>query len=215
HLQQGLLMANPELRPEVAVAADLGVVADGRAGLLGLTAHVTRYDDLVLYEPSDAFGRLKPFNSGRALATGLEAEGATAPMGGALRATLSGSYTLLVTELLRGSPAEVGHWFPYRPRHRTFLRGAIAPDPFEAHVELHQVGRRYRDRRGIDPIAASTVWNAGVAVRIARRPDLRVQVELLNLADDRTLTDGVGNPLPSRTVMVTVRAGPAHQESIP
>ena len=28
-----------------------------------------------------------------------------------------------------------------------------------------------------------------------------------NLLDDRTLTDGLGNPLPSRMVLVTLRAG--------
>ncbi|ACL63720.1 TonB-dependent receptor plug [Anaeromyxobacter dehalogenans 2CP-1] len=215
HLQQGLLVPNPDLRPETAVAADAGWVADGRAGLLAVTGHLTRYEDLVVYEPSDAFGRLKPFNSGRASATGLEVEGASAPVGGPLRASARGSYTLLVTELLRGAPAEVGHWIPYRPRQRAFLRVALAPGPLSAHVELHRLGRRYRDRRGVNPIPSSTSWNAGLGVRVARRPGVRIHLEVLNLADDRTLTDGVGDPLPPRTVMVTLRAGSSAQEYAP
>ncbi|ABC80112.1 TonB-dependent receptor plug domain-containing protein [Anaeromyxobacter dehalogenans] len=215
HLQQGLLVPNPDLRPETAVAVDAGLVADGRAGLVAVTGHLTRYDDLVVYEPSDAFGRLKPFNSGRAMASGLEVEGATAPVGGPLRASARGSYTFLATELLRGAPAEVGHWIPYRPRHRAVLRAALAPGPATAHVELHHLGRRYRDRRGVNPIPPSTVWNAGLSARVARHPDVRIQLEVLNLADDRTLTDGLGDPLPPRTVMITLRAGSTPQENAP
>jgi vitamin B12 transporter len=215
YLQQGLVAPNPGLVPEEGLAIDASLVADGPLGFASVGGHLTRYQDLIIYEPSDAFGRLKPFNTGQAFAGGLEAEVASAPAAGRLRATLAASYTLLVTELLRGSPAEVGHWLPYRARHRLYARAAVAPDPLEAHLEAHYVGLRYQDRRNLNPIPASLAWNAGASVAVWRGPAVRLHLEVRNLTDDRTLTDGLGNPLPSRMVMVTLRAGAASQEVSP
>jgi hypothetical protein len=36
---------------------------------------------------------------------------------------------------------------------------------------------------------------------------MSLHLEVKNLLDDRTLTDGLGNPLPSRLVLLTLRAG--------
>jgi outer membrane cobalamin receptor len=215
YLQQGLVAPNPDLQPEEGLAADAALVADGPLGLLSLGGHVTRYHDLIIYQPSDAFGRLKPFNSGEAFAGGLEAEAASAPLGGPLRATLAASYTLLVTELLRGSPAEVGHWLPYRPRHRLYARAGIAPGPLALHLESHYVGLRYQDLRNVNPIPASLVWNAGASWLLSSTLGVRLHVEVKNLADDRTLNDGFGNPLPSRMLLVTLRGGATPQEGTP
>jgi vitamin B12 transporter len=206
HFQQGLVMPNPELVPESGLAADASLVADGPLGLATLGGHVTRYRDLILYQPT-SLGRLKPFNTGQALVAGIEAELATAPMLGAVRATLSGAYTFLFTELLKGSPDEVGNQVPYRPRQRLYARAAAAPGRFELHVESHYVGRRFSDTRNVEPIPATLVWNAGAAVTLYRPLDLSLHVEVKNLLDDRTLTDGLGNPLPSRMVLLTLRGG--------
>jgi outer membrane receptor protein involved in Fe transport len=206
HFQQGLVMPNPELTPESGLAADAALLAEGPLGLATLGAQVTRYRDLILYQPS-SLGRLKPFNAGQALVAGLEAELATAPMLGPARATLSGAYTFLFTELLQGSPGEVGNQIPYRPRQRLFARAAAAPGRFEAHLEAHYLGLRYQDTRNLEPIPATLLWNAGVAVTLSRRLAVRLHLEVKNLLDDRTLTDGIGNPLPSRMVLLTLRAG--------
>lgn len=207
HLQQGLVAPNPDLKPEEGLAVDAALVADGDLGLLSLGGHLTRYRDLIIYEPNDAQGRLKPFNSGQALASGLELEAASVPFAGALKASLAASYTLLATELLRGAPAEVGHWLPYRARHRLYARAGVAPGPVALHLEAHYVGQRFKDRRNVNPIPASLVWNAGASWAPSDRWPVRIHLEVRNLADVRTLTDGLGNPLPSRLVMVTVRAG--------
>jgi outer membrane receptor protein involved in Fe transport len=53
------------------------------------------------------------------------------------------------------------------------------------------------------------VWNAGASARLAARPDVRASLEVRNLLDDRTLLDPIGNPLPGRTVLVTVRVQPS------
>jgi len=212
--QQGLVMPNPDLRPEAALAADGALVYDGPLGLASLGAQVTRYQDLILYLPT-SLGRLKPYNAGQALASGLEAELATAPLLGPARASLSGAWTLLFTELLRGPPDEIGREVPYRARHRLYARAAAAPGPFEAHLEAHYLGRRYQDRRNLEPLPTSLVWNAGGGITLAPSLDLSLHLELLNLLDDRTVSDGLGNPLPSRLVMVTLRAGSPTPQGAP
>jgi outer membrane receptor protein involved in Fe transport len=206
HFQQGLVIPNPELVPEAGLAADASLVADGPLGLATLGGHVTRYRDLILYQPT-TLRRLKPFNTGQALVAGIEAELATAPMLGPARATLSGAYTFLFTELLQGRPDEVGNQVPYRPRHRLYARATAAPGRFELHLETHYVGRRFSTTRNEYPIPASLLWNVGAGVTLHRAVGLSLHAEVKNLLDDRTLTDGLGNPLPSRMVLLTLRAG--------
>jgi outer membrane receptor protein involved in Fe transport len=126
---------------------------------------------------------------------------------GPARATLSGAYTFLFTELLQGSPDEVGSQVPYRPRHRLYARAGASPGRFQAHVEVHYVGLRYQDTRNLEPIAATLLWNAGAAVSLPGPMAWSLHLEVRNLLDDRTLTDGIGNPLPSRMVLLTLRAG--------
>jgi len=205
-LQQGLILPNPDLVPERGLSADAALVGDGPLGLLSLGAQTTRYADLVVYEAS-SLGRLKPFNTGEALVTGLEAEAATAPLLGPLAATLSAAFTWQRPRLVSDDPARDGRDVPYRARTRLFVRATVAPGPAELHLEVHHVGRRFRDSRNLDPLPATLVWNAGAAWRLLARPRLRLHLEVRNLADDRTLGDGFGNPLPGRMVMLTLRAG--------
>ena len=206
YLEQGLLQPNPTLRPETAIAADGGVVLDGKLGFGALGGYATRYRDLIYYQTT-GFGRAKPFNAGKALVYGLEVEGASAPAPRLLGLSLSLAYTWLASENLRGAGEELGKDVPRRPRHRLFARAAIAPGPFEAHLEVHRVGRQFADARNTEVIPAALVWNTGAAVRLLRNPDLRLGVEVRNLADDRTLQDPLRNPLPGRTVLVTLRGG--------
>jgi hypothetical protein len=126
---------------------------------------------------------------------------------GAANVALSGAWTWLYSELLRGGPDEVGRQIPYRARQRLYARAAAAPGRFALHVEIHHVGRRYTDRRNLDPIPATLLWNAGAGVLLHRPLGLALHVEVKNLLDDRTLNDGLGNPLPSRMVLLTLRAG--------
>ena len=215
YLEQGLVMPNPDLRSEEGLGADAGVVVDGRLGLATLGGYATLYRDLIQYEAT-AFGRLYPRNAGKALVTGLEAEAASAPLRSAAGLAVSGSYTLLVTENLRGSPEEVGKQLPFRPRHRLYARAAVAPGPFGAHVEAHWVSAQFQDARNFaPPVPAALVWNAGASVRALARPDVSVHVEIRNFLDDRSLQEPYGGPLPGRTVMLTVRAGPPAPKGSP
>jgi hypothetical protein len=56
-------------------------------------------------------------------------------------------------------------------------------------------------------VPASLVVNAGAFARILRSPEVRIGAEVRNLLDDQTVQDGFGYPLPSRTLLVTLRIG--------
>lgn len=205
YLSQGQLSANPDLVPETSVGGDVGVVVDGRRGLAAVTLFAQQYQDLIVYEP-DSFRRYKPFNDGKAATRGLEVELASAPLGPAGLA-LSGAYTLLLTETLRGEAAVLGKALPHRARHRLFARLAAGGGPLAGHVEAHALSEQFPDLRNSPSIRIppALTFNAGGSFRFARHPDARLALELRNLLDDRTLQDGFANPLPGRTVMLTVR----------
>jgi iron complex outermembrane receptor protein len=202
-LEQGFVAPNPDLAPEQAWSADAALVVDGRLGLASAGAFLTLYDDVIVYQPA-SFQRVKPFNAGKVAARGVELELASARY---TRAGLSAllAFTWLGTEQLRGDPAVIGKELPHRAPLRLFARVEADPGPVAAHVEVHHVGAQWNDLRNVQRIAPALVLNAGLAARLVRRPDLRAHVEVRNLLDDRTLTDGFLNPLPGRTVMVTLR----------
>jgi vitamin B12 transporter len=205
YLQQGLIEPNPDLRSEESVSGDAGVEVAGALGLARLGAFATLYRDLIVYEPV-SFGRLKPFNSGKAAARGLEVELASQPF---TRLGLAGalSYTLLATEILRGQEGVLGNELPRRAPHRLFARASGGRGPLAAHAELHFVAAQWKDSRNFTRIPEALTVHAGGSWRLVRRPDLRLHVEVRNLLDDRELQDGFGNPLPSRMVLVALRAG--------
>lgn len=205
YLTQGLASPNPDLRAERGLAGDAALVFDGAPGLLSLGGFVQLYQDLILYQRA-SLEQFKPFNAGKAAVSGLEAEVATTPAPALLGLTGSASYTLLVTENLRAGEEALGKWLTLRARHRLYARAAIAPGPLDLHVELHHVGRQYKDPANTRVIPAATVVSAGGSIRLARSPAVRLHLEIENLADDRALLDGLGNPLPGRLVMVTLRA---------
>ncbi|HYG68539.1 MAG TPA: TonB-dependent receptor [Anaeromyxobacteraceae bacterium] len=206
YLRQGLVRPNPDLVPEEGLGADAALVLEGRPGFASVGAYATRYEDLILYDDV-SMGFLAPRNMGRAVVRGLELEGATTPVRRLLGLAVSGSYTLLASRNLRGAAAELGKWLPHRARHRAYARASVSPGRFDAHLEGHWVGRQYKDTRNLHRIPASVVVNAGTAVRFPVRAPVALALEVKNVLDDRTLVDPIGNPLPGRTVMLTLRAG--------
>jgi vitamin B12 transporter len=215
NLQQALVVPNPDLVPEQGLGADAALVLDARPLFASVGGHATLYRDLVYYQQV-SFGRLKPFNAGKVLVRGIEAEVATAPAPSLLGLSASASYTLLATEILRGVEGTLGNWVPHRARHRLYARLAVEPGRTGAHVEAHWVGRQFADDHNLRAIPAALTWNAGASLRLASRPDVAVALEARNLLDDRTLQDGFGNPLPGRTILVSLRAGsPPQQGAVP
>ena len=213
YLQQGILEPNPDLASEEAWTGDLAVVTEGPLGLAGAGVFASAYRDLIVYAPG-SFQRLKPYNDGKARVSGVEVEAASAPARRLLGLSGALAYTYLATETLRGAPEVVGKDLPYRPRHRLYARAALEQPAWSAHAEVHWVGPQFHDPENARPIPSTTTVNAGLSVRVVSRPETRVALEVKNLLDDRRLVDAFGTPLPSRTVLVTVRlSSPARGSS--
>jgi outer membrane receptor protein involved in Fe transport len=208
YLVQGMVSPNPGLKPETTIGGDAALVADGSAGLASLGVFLQRYDDLIVYQRT-SFNQVKPFNDLRALASGLELELASAPWRAAWDMAAALSYTLLATENLEAPAGALGKQLAYRARHRLYARLSAAPGPVEFHAECHYVSLRYQDpaNTAAQAIPPALLFNAGVSLRLATRPALRIHLDVKNLAGQRTLLDQVGNPLPGRMVMITLRAG--------
>ncbi len=213
-LRQGIVAPNPNLAPEEGIGGDAALVLEAGPVFASAGGHTTLYRDLITYQPV-SFGQLKPFNTGKALMRGIELEAASAPIRPLLGLAFSASYTLLASEILRGPEGTLGNWVPRRARHRLFARMSSAPGRAGLHLEAHYVGRQYADPRNLAEIRSALVWNAGASLLLSCAHAVRLHVELRNVLDDRTLQDALANPLPGRTVLVTVRAGSTASKGTP
>ena len=207
YLVQGPFEPNPDLLPEVAWSVDGAIVYDGPPGRASLGGFGALYDDLIVYETGRVPGSFKPQNSLRASSAGVELEILTAAARSLWGLQGQISYTFLATTVLRGVPGVVGKELPQRPQNRAFARVSVDPGAAGGHLEAQLVGLQYLDSRNIHSAPASLVLNAGAFARILRSPEVRIGAEVKNLLDDQTLQDGFGYPLPSRTLLVTLRVG--------
>jgi len=207
YMVQGPFEPNPNLRPEVAWSVDGALVYDGPLGRASVGGFGALYEDLIVYETGRVPGSFKPQNSLKASSAGVEVEliSAAARKLWGLQGQLS--YTFLATTVLRGVPGVVGKELPQRPRNRAFARVSVDPGAAGGHLEAQYVGLQYLDSRNLHSAPASLVVNGGAFARILRSPEVRIGAEVKNLLDDRTLQDGFGYPLPSRTLLVTLRIG--------
>jgi iron complex outermembrane receptor protein len=211
YLEQGLMLPNPDLRPEVGIGGDGGLVVEGAAGTASAGAFATTYRDLIVYQ-SLSFQRLRPFNSDRALVRGLEAEVATAPWRRAAGLQGQAAYTYTESQVLLGDQRILGLDLPRMPRHRLYARLTVGGPAADAHVETQWISRQWLAFGRENPVADALSFGAGAGVRLSRAAGLRLQVEVRNLLDVRTLSDNFGNPLPGRTLLVTLRAAPSNPE---
>jgi iron complex outermembrane receptor protein len=211
YLQQGLLLPNPALRPEVGLGGDGALVLDGAFGTASLGAFATVYRDLIVYQAA-SFRRLQPANVDRAVVRGLEAEVATAPWRRAAGLTAQAAYTYTTSEVLLGKEDVLGLDLPRKPHHRLYARLAAGGPRAAAHVESQWISRQWLGFGQTAPIGDAVTFAAGASVRLSRAAGLRLHVEVRNLLDARTLTDSFDNPLPGRTVLVTLRAGSSNTD---
>jgi iron complex outermembrane receptor protein len=214
YVTQGVVQPNPDLRSEKGLGGDAALVVDIPAVHASVGGYATLYRDLIWYQQA-SLGRLKPFNSGKALVRGVEAEVATAPVRAALGLSIAGAYTFLDSENLRGVEGTLGNELPRRARHRMFARASIAPGSFSAHVEAHRVGRQFTDLSNSWSVPAVTTCNVGGALWLSPRGNVALHAEVRNVFDDRTLVDPLASPLPGRMVLVTLRGGSHGAEVMP
>jgi iron complex outermembrane receptor protein len=138
---------------------------------------------------------------------GVEAELATAPLPRAAGLTVQGAYTYTDSQVLRGKEGVLGLDLPRKPRHRLYARVGVGGPAADAHAETQWISTQYLGFGRAAPIPEALTFGAGASVRLWRAADLHLHVEVRNLLDVRTLDDSYGNPLPGRTVLVTLRAG--------
>ena len=213
YLQYAFFQPNPGLEPEQSWSVDGALVYDGPLGRASAGPFLTLYQDVIVYEPGIAPGSFKPFNFGKASAAGAEVELATAPVRALWGLAGQLAYTFMATEELLGVPGVLGNELPHRPRNRLYARVSLDGGLAGGNAEVQYVGRQFLDTYNSQSAPAAFVLNGGVFVRLLREPEVRLTGEVKNLLDDRTLQDGFGYPLPSRTFLVTLQLGSRHQEN--
>jgi len=206
YLQQGLILPNPALRPEVGVGGDGALVVDGALGTASVGGFATVYDDLIVYQAA-SYRRLQPMNVDRSLVRGVEAEVATAPLRRAAGLTVQAAYTYTDSQVLLGKEGVLGQDLPRMPRHRLYARVSVGGPAADAHGETQWISGQWLGFGHAAPIPEAFTVGAGASVRLWRAAGLRLHVDVRNLLDDRTLQDSYGNPLPGRTILVTLRTG--------
>ena len=198
-----VVRANPSLRPETALGADLGLTlrADGRPGWAAAQAvafvqHVTDLVQLETTGPHQAMHR----NVASATVRGLELE---ALVGWRRDVTASFSHATLQTQDASGRPAYDGKPLPLRPRSR--WRGrfevvrAFGSVQASAWAELTWQAGYFLDPANLVAVAPRTL--AGSGGRIEHLASgLWCDIAIDDITDaDRV--DLIGWPLPGRTLL--------------
>jgi vitamin B12 transporter len=200
YLDQGPSLPNPDLKPERAVSADLGLGWRTDSLTLVASAFWSDYTDLILYEqfpPEQA----KPFNIGAARITGAELQAvARLPLG----LTAEASYSYLHAINRQPTQTELGQELPYRPPHRLFARLARRGDRLEGFFQGDVTSAMPRNSYGTAALPAQVRLDAGVGVRAAG--PVWIDLEARNLLDDRTQADLFQYPLPGLSFLATARA---------
>ncbi len=199
YLQQGLVQPNPGLLPERGESADLGVAVSGFRTLASVTAFVSSYQDLIVYEVYPPF-RVKPFNVGLAWIEGLEAAVTSRPIPGL---TIEASYTRLVTWNDDPASVDYGAPLPYRPPDHAHGRAAWERGALRANLEADWTTAQPLNDSGSITLPGHFVVDAGAGVRVFRRPDVWLTAEVKNLTDDQAL-DVFGYPLPGTSFFVSL-----------
>ena len=106
----------------------------------------------------------------------------------------------------------LGKDLPRKPRHRLYARLAVGGAAADAHAEAQWISRQWLAFGRHAKIGEAFTLGAGASARLWKRTGLKLHVEVRNLLDDLTLDDTYGNPLPGRTVLVTLRAGASTSE---
>ncbi len=95
YVRQGLLLPNPELRPERVLYVDAAVVHRTESSLASVGGFYSLYEDLITYELYPPFSA-RPYNVSAASVAGLEAEGEWRP-----RPWVAGTLSYTLTRLAK------------------------------------------------------------------------------------------------------------------
>jgi vitamin B12 transporter len=199
YLQGGQAVGNPDLEPESAWSADVGIEWIGlEKWRFSLAGFFSRYTDLIVFEPSSNF-RYRPLNVGTADMGGLELE-----IGGEVTDGLeiSGHYTLLLTANRTDQPNREGKQLPGRPRHTAGVRVWGKWKRLLAEADLYYVSSNYYNEVNTKELDPRLLLAAGVGVDVGWGIEMMLQAK--NLLNDQ-VSDVRGLPLPGISLFITVR----------
>jgi vitamin B12 transporter len=221
YADRGATVGNPELRPEVAWSADLGLAWQAEnagpldVGRLELAGFASSVRDLITYVQNSQ-STVRAENVGRAEIAGVEASGR------ALLAdlvSLEANYTFLHAINRADAPYLEGRQLPGRPAHELYARIELADrfGEFAARLSADVIysGLTYLDQANLKDAGLGTAL-VGLSLGVERVPErLELTLEVKNLLDtitvedrrgrERPVSDFEGYPLPGRTLLATVR----------
>jgi vitamin B12 transporter len=200
YLQQGGTDPNPMLHPERAGSLEVGAQLRTSQLTLGASIFLSRYSDLILYEPDSAV-RQKAYNIGFAIIRGAELE-ALVPLPLGFSAEANWSYLSATNEssgaLVNGQP------LPYRPSHRVFARVARKGDRLEGFASLQYSSSMPRNEAATTFLDAQAAIDCGLGARVLG--PLWVDLEVKNLLDQERQQDLFQYPLPGVSFTAIARA---------
>jgi iron complex outermembrane receptor protein len=199
YVRQGLLLPNPELRPERVLYVDAAVVHRTGRSLASVGGFYSLYEDLIAYELYPPFSA-RPYNFAAASVAGLEAEGEWRPLPWVAGAM---SYTLTASRNLRDDPRYYLKQLPYRPRHKLSARVSGGPRWLTGRVEVAAQSSQFLNRTEEAVLPGRAFVHTGLSSTFGRTPELTLSVELKNLFDAHA-EDLDGYPLPGRSAYVTL-----------
>jgi iron complex outermembrane receptor protein len=200
YVDQGLLAANPLLKPESGDAADLTATLSSERFALSVGGFGAVYQDLIVYELYPPF-RAKPFNIGTAGVAGIESQIEAKPWRALV---LSAGYTYQLSRDLYDTVQYYLHELPYHPRHTGSARVAWRGTRVLASVEALFQSAQFTNRSNTTTLDDRLLMNADVQVRPLTDAPVWAGLEAKNLLDDRT-EDLYGYPLPGRALFATLR----------
>jgi iron complex outermembrane recepter protein len=219
---QGVVIGNPRLRPEVALNGDIGFRLEppdlGR--LITRVAFQYAYfnntiDDLIVLVQNSQ-NIVQPQNVTQAHVTGHELvlRGRFAE-----RLGLIANYTHEDARDVGDVPFLHGKQLPGRPADEAYARleldwsrthplpfhGAARLWPGRVFFDVNLIADNFLDRANVRHVAERTIFGVGAEVALPL-PGVRLALEAKNVGDDQT-RDALGFPLPGRALFVTLSYG--------
>jgi iron complex outermembrane receptor protein len=198
YFNQGVVIGNPDLKPEQSLHYDAGLQAAWLPWFFFEGAYFHNdVQDLIEYMLTGGF-RYKPFNVGKAVLEGMELS---------LRAqwppwlSASGGYTLTYALDETHAPNQFDMQIPGRPRHVAFGRVEGHFGPATPFVEFNYIGGNFVTEANTVLLPERKLWNMGVVFDPGG--GARLGWEMKNVANEHAV-DVRGFPLPGRAMYGTL-----------
>jgi vitamin B12 transporter len=214
---RGVLVGNPELRPERGLQGDAGLLFERAQLRLEGVAFLASYRDLIVWTTGPQ-GVARPENVASALVTGLELAG-SAQHG---PARLLGQLTLTRAINASEDPTYRGNQLPRQPVAETFLQGGLDGDWVFVQIDASGTAGTWADTANFALQPPRLLLGATTGLR-HERSGLALELDVRNLLGARTarvprdplvddglrvdqpIVDFTGYPLPGRTVWLALR----------